>query len=56
MTGNSNPIYRHNRLYVTYSGRGDPTAHTGIKIVKISSLQLLINLLLDSESLENLNF
>ena len=56
MTGNGNQISGHNGFCVTYYGRGDRTAHVGIKIVKIPTLQPLINSLFDSERLENLNF
>ena len=56
MTGTSGQISRHNWIYVTDSVRGDQTAHSSDKIVKVSRLGQLLVLLLDSKILENLNF
>ena len=56
MTGNSNPISRHNWIHVTYSGRGDQTAHDTGKIIKISHLMKFLLPLLDSKIIENLEF
>ena len=51
MTGNRNLISRCIWIYVTCSGGGGETAHTGAKIVNISRLEQLIVPLLDSEIL-----
>jgi len=52
MTGNSDPISRHNWIYVTYSGRGDQTASDGGKSVNISHLVKLLMPLLESKTLK----
>ena len=51
MTGNSNLISTCIWIYVTCSGGGGETAHTGVKIVNMSRLEQLIMPLLDSENL-----
>jgi len=51
MTDTSDLISWHNWIYVTYSRRGDQTAHASIKIVKMSGFQQLMMPLLDSENL-----
>ena len=38
MTGNSNPISRHNWIHVTYSGKGNRTADDSGKTIQISHL------------------
>ena len=53
MTGNSDLISGQNCIYVTHSGRGNQTAHSGDKIVKIPRLDQLLISLFDSK---NLNF
>ena len=56
MTGNGDPISRHNCIYATFSGRADQTAPASIKIVKISVIQPLMEPLLDSKGHENVKF
>jgi hypothetical protein len=52
MTGNSDLISRQNCIYVTHSGRGDQTAHSSDKLVKIPGLdQLLIHYLTPKTSI-----
>ena len=56
MTGNCNLISRRKWIYVTYSGRGDQTAHTNGWVVKTPHLQQSVGRELDFKSLESLNF
>ena len=56
MTGYCNLISKDDWICVTYSGRGDQTAHHSGIIIKISHLVKLLMPLLDSKILENLDF